>query len=348
MTLRLAASRADRPHAHRAPVSPRPRLPRAALTLVRCAAARAPPCQAQYKVIGADGKVTYTDRAPSASEGQRDRRSAAGARRSPSRGRARPAVRAAPGGDQVPGHALHHHRRLRPMQRRAPAAEAARHPVHREAGRRPREDSEALERLVGRARRADAHASARRSCAATPPSLDRLPRRRRLSARVAAAVDLPVPGRRAAWSSAATPAAARGAKPRHRSPQPVATPPPGPPRPAPERHPLLSDSRPAPLGRAAAAARPGAPATLPAPTAAPIIQNSADGAERRAGERRTPAASPRSTKLIAIERSAIASPWRSCGVIWCSVVMIIGCTAPSARPRTTAHSPITQAACTNG
>jgi glutaredoxin len=30
----------------------------------------ASPCQAQYKVVGADGKVTYTDRQPTASEGK--------------------------------------------------------------------------------------------------------------------------------------------------------------------------------------------------------------------------------------------------------------------------------------
>ena len=53
-------------------------------------------------------------------------------------------------------------------------------------------------------------------------------------------------------------------------------------------------------------------------------------------------------RLIAIERKAIASPCRSAGVIWCSVVMIIGCTAPSARPRTTAHTPITHAAWASG
>ena len=53
-------------------------------------------------------------------------------------------------------------------------------------------------------------------------------------------------------------------------------------------------------------------------------------------------------RLIVIERSAIASPWRSCGVIWCSVVMIIGCTAPSARPSRTAQMPIADALRTSG
>ena len=48
--------------------SPTGLAPRAALALVLLVAATA--SQAQYKVIGTDGKVTYTDREPSASEGK--------------------------------------------------------------------------------------------------------------------------------------------------------------------------------------------------------------------------------------------------------------------------------------
>ena len=87
--------------------------------------------------------------------------------------------------------------------------------------------------------------------------------------------------------------------------------------------------------------------TLPAPTAAPITQNRVEA----------PTAAPSAPnssginaldRLIVIERSAIASPCRSGGVIWCSVVMIIGCTAPSAKPSAAASTPISQAACANG
>ena len=52
----------------RAPASTRTAVSRAALTLAL--ALFALPGQAQFKVIGADGKVTYTDREPSASEGK--------------------------------------------------------------------------------------------------------------------------------------------------------------------------------------------------------------------------------------------------------------------------------------
>ena len=83
-------------------------------------------------------------------------------------------------------------------------------------------------------------------------------------------------------------------------------------------------------------------ATLPAPTAAPMIQNSAAAPSAAPA---TPNSSGISAldRLIVIERSAIASPWRSCGVIWCRVVMIIGCTAPSASPSSTAQMPIATA-----
>ena len=65
MTFRLPSNRLRRIAAHCVPL--------AALLL-------AMPCHAQFKVIGADGKVTYTDRAPSTSEG---RVTALGARTAP-------------------------------------------------------------------------------------------------------------------------------------------------------------------------------------------------------------------------------------------------------------------------
>ena len=52
----------------RASFSPTGLLPRAALALAIAIAAL--PSQAQFKLIGPDGKVTYTDREPSASEGK--------------------------------------------------------------------------------------------------------------------------------------------------------------------------------------------------------------------------------------------------------------------------------------
>ena len=52
--------------------------------------------------------------------------------------------------------------------------------------------------------------------------------------------------------------------------------------------------------------------------------------------------------LIAIERKAIASPWRLGGVRWCSVDMIIGWTAPSVSPSRQAQTPINQAVPANG
>ena len=53
-------------------------------------------------------------------------------------------------------------------------------------------------------------------------------------------------------------------------------------------------------------------------------------------------------QIPCIERNAIASPWRAGGVIWCSVVITIGWTAPSATPRTTAHEPMTHAVRASG
>ena len=55
---------------------------------------------------------------------------------------------------------------------------------------------------------------------------------------------------------------------------------------------------------------------LPAPTAAAMIQNSA-AAPSAAPPRPNISGITALEKLIVIERNAIASPWRSCGVIWC-------------------------------
>src|SRR6185369_14669735 len=102
-------------------------------------------------------------------------------------------------------------------------------------------------------------------------------------------------------------------------------------------HPLLTPTR---RRHAASAAPTWRAARLPEATAAAISQNTADAPS-------VAPAMPKASgivaleKLIAIERSAIASPWRATGVIWCSVAITIGCTAPSARPRTTVQPPIT-------
>ena len=46
---------------------------------------------------------------------------------------------------------------------------------------------------------------------------------------------------------------------------------------------------------------------------------------------------------MVISRKAIACPCKAWGVIWCSMLMIIGCTVPSASPSNTEHTPIAQA-----
>jgi hypothetical protein len=46
---------------------------------------------------------------------------------------------------------------------------------------------------------------------------------------------------------------------------------------------------------------------------------------------------------MAMARRPRASPWRASGVIWCIVLITIGCTEPSAIPSTTEHAPIVQA-----
>ena len=95
------------------------------------------------------------------------------------------------------------------------------------------------------------------------------------------------------------------------------------------------------LGHDQAALRPILRAAmLPDATPAPIAQNRSDTPNVAPAK---PNASGMTAleRLIAIERSAMASPCRAAGVIWCSVVMIMGCTEPSARPRRrrTRHRP---------
>ena len=53
-------------------------------------------------------------------------------------------------------------------------------------------------------------------------------------------------------------------------------------------------------------------------------------------------------KLIVVRRKPMACPCWACGVIWCSVLMIMGCTAPKAMPNTTEHRPIPKAECIKG
>ena len=83
----------------------------------------ATPAEAQFKVIGADGKVTYTDREPNASEGSGRR--ARRARHRPS-GRARPAVRAAPGRVKYPVTLYVRHGACEPCDVRRASPQAAR------------------------------------------------------------------------------------------------------------------------------------------------------------------------------------------------------------------------------
>ena len=76
----------------------------------------------------------------------------------------------------------------------------------------------------------------------------------------------------------------------------------------------------------------------PAPTVAPTTQKSPP----------TPISAPavpNSTgistldALMVISRRPSASPWRWCGVIWCSMLMIMGCTEPSEKPSSTEQMP---------
>ena len=86
---------------------------------------------------------------------------------------------------------------------------------------------------------------------------------------------------------------------------------------------------------------------VPAPTARPTTQNTP---EMPTTAPATPNSMGMATldALIAMMRSAIASPWRASGVIWCKVLMIIGCTVPSATPSSTEHRPMASAECRNG
>ena len=145
-----------------------------------------------------------------------------------------------------------------------------------------------------------------------------VPRRRRLPARIASC--------RANYQSPGADAAGR-ARRRSRTARRAGRRPPRPPRSRrssrPERHPVLSRLS---GGDAARAGQ------LPAPTAAPITQNSGADADRRAGG----AEQQRHQRARRVDRHRAQrdAPRRGgrAGVRWCSVDMIIGCTAPSAMP----------------
>ena len=70
------------------------------------------------------------------------------------------------------------------------------------------------------------------------------------------------------------------------------------------------------------------------PTAAPASPNSIGIATLEA--------------LITMSRNASASPCRCSGVIWCIMLITMGCTVPSARPSSTEHRPIASAECISG
>ena len=85
----------------------------------------------------------------------------------------------------------------------------------------------------------------------------------------------------------------------------------------------------------------------PRPTALPTNQNKTE----------TPSTAPTLPKirgmstldvLIAIRRRA--SAWLRCGsgVMWCKVLMIMGCTDPKAKPRNTEQIAMPQAPCMSG
>ncbi|MNN91699.1 hypothetical protein D3C81_2098450 [compost metagenome] len=52
--------------------------------------------------------------------------------------------------------------------------------------------------------------------------------------------------------------------------------------------------------------------------------------------------------LIAISRRPSASPWRCWGVIWCSMLITMGCTEPSEKPSSTEHRPMVSTLFVNG
>ena len=174
-----------------APASPfmparRPRRSPCAAVLL----ALAPPSQAQYKVIGADGKVTYTDREPTANEGRVSALGArAGRRRRPS-----PTCRSscARSASKYPVTLYTATGACEPCAQAAHAPEAARRSVQRAPGRQHRGQRRAREaRRLARG----ADADDRLAVAARPGQrhLELVPRRRRLSARLAPAEQLPVP-----------------------------------------------------------------------------------------------------------------------------------------------------------
>ena len=47
--------------------------------------------------------------------------------------------------------------------------------------------------------------------------------------------------------------------------------------------------------------------------------------------------------LMIISLQPSASPWRASGVIWCKVLMIMGCTEPKVKPSSTEQVPMAQA-----
>ena len=82
---------------------------------------------AQYKIVGPDGKVTYTDKPPTAQDIRPSKGTAAPA------GSGRHAVRDAPGDDEVPRHAVRHEE-LPELRPGAPGAAPARRAVQRVLG----------------------------------------------------------------------------------------------------------------------------------------------------------------------------------------------------------------------
>ena len=301
--------------------------------------------QAQFKVIGADGKVTYTDREPSQPEGKV---TALGAKAPVAGRRARPALRAAPGHLEVPGDALHHDRRVRAVRAGAPVPEAARRSLQRAPGGEQRRHRCAREDL-GRPRGADAHRRHRRSCAASPRDswgqyLDAAgyPRESRLPSTYQYRAATPIVERRDAAVARtrrrrAAGAGSAAARDRADSAGPV------------RRHPLLArrPRRPRRSGK-----RRLRRVDVARRQAAARDRRSHQPEQRRRAERRAGEAErERHHRARQVDRhraQAIASPWRAAGVIWCSVVMTIGWTAPSARPRTTAQQPITHDVCASG
>ncbi|MCK7500943.1 MAG: DUF4124 domain-containing protein [Comamonadaceae bacterium] len=181
-----------------APIArPAQRLLVAALLLALAVAAGA---RALYKVVGPDGSVTYTDRPPA--DASAPRHHARPPRRRHRGGRRRPLPAELRAGDAaLPGHAVHR-RRLRALRRRARQLLQQRGVPYTETPWSTSEDdAAALERTVG-ARTVPAltiGAQALRGLAAD--RLERLPRRRRLPARVASAAQAGRPRRRR-WSAA--------------------------------------------------------------------------------------------------------------------------------------------------